>query len=542
MAKKGFDISEVFSKLPPVVPDSGTGEQIKNIPADLIDSDERNFYELSGIDELANNILTVGLMDPIRVRPTEDGRYTIVSGHRRRAAMQQLLEEGHEEFAEIPCIVSTSKDSPELEELKLIFANSDTRKLTPGETSRQAQRVERLLYDLKEQGYEFPGRMRDYVAKACNVSKTKLGNMKVIRERLSDSWMPHYAQGVLCEQTALTLTKSPKELQEVFYRLHQNCANGNVEYLWNNTVERLQKFCAASEKLKCPEMRGIRCQNHDRKLERYAKDVFRSYYSDETCASHCCADCLELGKCKAACPMLDEKVQEIKAQRKAEKKKEEQALIDRDRPILAQIAAIWTRFGQARKAAGLSVENLFNTIDKYYSEGEEKEWIALETGEKKVSLTERIPFLKPWDRLEVVNCMVKTADALGCSLDYLCLRTDVREMATDADPVSSAVNALAENNKGQALEALAHMEPMPHHGTSLEWHPGTELPEHPCMLVCKFQMQDGKLMAALCHYDGHTLYVCYQDTNFGSDCVDIDPDCDSATKSKPVCWIELEVE
>lgn len=45
-------------------------------------------------------------------------------------------------------------------ELQLIMANATTRDLTNAEISRQAARVEILLYQLKEEGQEFPGRMR----------------------------------------------------------------------------------------------------------------------------------------------------------------------------------------------------------------------------------------------------------------------------------------------------------------------------------------------------------------------------------------------
>ena len=39
-----------------------------------------------------------------------------------------------------------------MSELRLIMANSDTRQLTSAEISQQAERVEMLLYQLKEEG------------------------------------------------------------------------------------------------------------------------------------------------------------------------------------------------------------------------------------------------------------------------------------------------------------------------------------------------------------------------------------------------------
>ena len=86
----------------------------------------------------------------------------------------------------------------------MIFANSATRRLTDAELSRQAERIELLLYQLKEEGYEFPGRMRDQVAAACQVSAPKLARLKVIREHLISSYMALFEKNQLPEQTACT--------------------------------------------------------------------------------------------------------------------------------------------------------------------------------------------------------------------------------------------------------------------------------------------------------------------------------------------------
>ena len=78
-----FDITSVLRE----VPDSGTGrEQIEYIALNLIDDDAKNFYATDEIDSLARNIATIGLLDPLRIRdnPEAEGRYKVVSGHRRR--------------------------------------------------------------------------------------------------------------------------------------------------------------------------------------------------------------------------------------------------------------------------------------------------------------------------------------------------------------------------------------------------------------------------------------------------------------------------
>ena len=213
---KSFDLGSTLADVLKNVSDPDRGpEQIVMLPLASIDADANNFYSMDGVEELAENIELIGLLDPLRVRENPDmpGRYLIVSGHRRRAALWTLFEEDPEKWAKAPCIVEQPAASPELQELRLIYANADTRKMTSADLSAQAQRVEMLLYELKNQGMEFPGRMRDHVAEACKVSATRLAQLKVIREKLFDDLLPLWEDGTINESCAYTLAKEPVDVQ-----------------------------------------------------------------------------------------------------------------------------------------------------------------------------------------------------------------------------------------------------------------------------------------------------------------------------------------
>ena len=149
-----FDLADVLKG----VPNLGTSKkQLEYIKRELIDPDPNNFYSLTGIEELAANIQLCGLQQPILVRPIDGVRYMVVSGHRRRAAIELLAEDEPEKWEEISCLVERDEASPELQQLRLIYANANTRTMTGAELAEQAAQVEKLLYQLKEQGYEFPG-------------------------------------------------------------------------------------------------------------------------------------------------------------------------------------------------------------------------------------------------------------------------------------------------------------------------------------------------------------------------------------------------
>ena len=189
-------------------------EQIVYIDLDRIDPDPNNFYSLDGIDELAGNIELIGLQQPLRVRPDGD-RFTVISGHRRRAACMLIRDGGSEQFSRgVPCIVEYGEATPAMRELRLIYANSSTRVMSSAEISKQAERVQELLYELKKQGVEFPGRMREHVAAACRVSESKLARLSAIRKNLRDSYRLLFDAQRLPEGLAYRISQEPPEVQK----------------------------------------------------------------------------------------------------------------------------------------------------------------------------------------------------------------------------------------------------------------------------------------------------------------------------------------
>ena len=211
MAKKTFNLGDYLKSEGPV--STLDTEQIVRIPLDQIDPNPDNFYSLEGLEDLAANIELVGLLDALRVRP-ESGRYVVVSGHRRRAACMMIRDGGSPMFdAGVPCIVEYGDASPAMRELRLIYANSATRVMSAADLSRQAERVTELLYQLKEQGVEFPGRMRDHVAQACQVSASKIARLHAIRSNLHDSYLLFFDAGELSEGSAYRLSQETPEVQ-----------------------------------------------------------------------------------------------------------------------------------------------------------------------------------------------------------------------------------------------------------------------------------------------------------------------------------------
>ena len=170
-AKRAFDLSEFAASLGGDVSKLDTSAPVVTlIDLDDILDNQANFYAVDkdSLTSLVNSIAMDGLQQypVVMPHPSKEGKYRLISGHRRCAAIRLLVEEGREDLRQVPCTVR-SYASPAMAELALIVGNSTARTLTAAEISRQAERMTELLYQLKEEGYEFPGRMRDIVAQAC---------------------------------------------------------------------------------------------------------------------------------------------------------------------------------------------------------------------------------------------------------------------------------------------------------------------------------------------------------------------------------------
>lgn len=488
MAK--FDMGEFAKTLAQPVSESGTGrEQIEYIDMDLLDSDPGNFYELRDLDSLADNIATIGLQQPIRVRDGENGHAVIVSGHRRVAAIRKLVEDGRTDLREVPCIREKGDASPALRELRLIYANSSTRALSSSEISQQVEKVRDLLYQLKEEGYEFPGRMRDHVAEACKISKSKLARLDVIRKGLAPDIRKAYWDGPqsksLSEDAAYTLARLPVDVQRQVvdaYRCQEQDRNG-LKYLYAGTVESVTKAMHkinASKPL-CPD--GVACSHKDAQVAHVVRVKINSRWTDCGCEYGCCAKCNSLQSCKDVCPNLIGKQKELKAAAKAERQREAAEKEAKERPNVERVGAIWQRFGSLRERAGLTPRQYFEKIDCPY--GRPAHGAADHEAGRKIDARTELPYGYNV-YLSDINRWVAAADTLGCSVDYLMLRTSEPRMA---DEVAAVPRVCASQ---MALAA---------------WMPGGTTPAEPCDVVAEFDLSgDGELTSrSLCRWDGESF-------------------------------------
>lgn len=455
MAK--FDLTDFLGTIP--VPNSGTEpEQIVKLSMEMIHEDPRNFYTVDGVEALAANIQLCGLMDPLRVRPSADGYYTIVSGHRRFAALKLLAAEDPR-YEAVPCVVETGDASPAMTELRLIFANADTRRMTPADIGRQAQRVQELLYELKEQGVEFPGRMREHVAEACKVSKSKLSRLAAIKAHLAPDILQTYWTGEktdLSEATSYELSRLPADVQRQVIDAWRG-KDAPCNHLLSISVKSIVAAIAALEELKCHGAEP--CHNQDRKIAHIIRTLLAQPYNSVECGKHCCGSCPRLASCRDVCANHLDNQRSLKAQRRADAQAAAAKQEEKERPDIELISAIWQRFGELRERAGLSDEEYLERIGiPYFSD--KAEMSQRETGSLDgLTPASSLPYGYHCGLLEVKRWCA-AADALGCSVDDLMLRKQSAQVS------------------GQQLVLAG-------------WMPGDTTPAHDCECVAMVDLGDG---------------------------------------------------
>lgn len=115
---------------------------ILEIPTELIDEDKdqpRYQFDEEALQELMKSIEEIGLLSPIKVRSTADGRYKIIYGNRRYKASKML---GKPTMA---CIVSTVTDELEIY-LEQIAENLTREGFSPIE---EGEAFHKLMHDSK---------------------------------------------------------------------------------------------------------------------------------------------------------------------------------------------------------------------------------------------------------------------------------------------------------------------------------------------------------------------------------------------------------
>ena len=168
---------------------------VEKIDAERIIPNEKNFYSIEGVEEMANSLAVSEHMPPLEVVDNGDGTYRLISGERRLSATLCRIRRGELEKATLPCHILpafTAKgalSAEQVEMLHIILANNYRQKTALDQLNevRQMEPIARAIYeDAKEKGAlaESEGsslnmRFRTFFAKEIlDISEAKLQRLQ----------------------------------------------------------------------------------------------------------------------------------------------------------------------------------------------------------------------------------------------------------------------------------------------------------------------------------------------------------------------------
>lgn len=204
-------------------------DNIKMIDVTEILPSEKNFYEMSAIELLADDIEREGLKHNLVVaKDPSTGCYEVKSGHRRLAAIELLIKEKRIKSTKIPCIVDGEKTEAE-NEFDLIMLNATQRKYTDAETMSEYEHLFETLKALKDEGKGLSGRIRDNIATLLGVSNGQVGKLDNIKNNAAEEVKEAVKSGEMSISTANEVAKLAPEKQKEIVEKKPDISSADVK-------------------------------------------------------------------------------------------------------------------------------------------------------------------------------------------------------------------------------------------------------------------------------------------------------------------------
>lgn len=239
----------MFENLNAIVANTLT-DSIKMIDISELHESKDNFFVIERIEEFAETILGQGgVKDNLIVRPLESGGYEIISGHRRRAAVQYLIDSGENISRYLPCLVQNYADN-DSKMLDVVLMNISARKLSDSEMWKSYEIIDGIFKRKKEAGEKF-GRLREKVAAMLDISPAQVGKMQNIDKYAIPAVKEAIENGDVSISTANELAKlSESEQKEIAKQDLSGIAN---KYIANKLTEKVDTNINFQKKKHEPE-------------------------------------------------------------------------------------------------------------------------------------------------------------------------------------------------------------------------------------------------------------------------------------------------
>ena len=199
---------------------------LKNIADENLVDYEHNNEDVSDLADLVQSMTENGFTDPLEVTDfgMEVGKFTIVSGHRRRMAGRKM---GYESF---PCIVRNFNNEIEVKSY-VLFANSQR------DSSKDpllfCKRYKMHEEYLKEAGFE--GKIREEIAKRLGISVAQADRYNTMNKIILPVWDMIRKEIVGMSSVLPMASHTVKEQEEIYVIMQEALKNDTL--LTRDTVK-----------------------------------------------------------------------------------------------------------------------------------------------------------------------------------------------------------------------------------------------------------------------------------------------------------------
>ena len=204
--------------------------RVENIDAEKIVPNEKNFYSIEGIEEMANSLAVSDHMAPLEVTANGDGTYRLISGERRLSATLCRIRRGEIDKAELPCHVLPAFEAKgalsaeQVEMLSIIFANNYRQKTVLDQLNevQHLEPIARAIYqEAKEKGELADAngvnmKFRTFFAEhILSISKSALQRLQTLSQ-LTNEAKNAFEEGLIGKSVAVEIAALDQEMQNSF--------------------------------------------------------------------------------------------------------------------------------------------------------------------------------------------------------------------------------------------------------------------------------------------------------------------------------------
>lgn len=211
-----FDIKKIMNAATAGVAAETIDKDFKEIRLDYekVIVTGQNKYSMNEIEELAAGIeMAGGLHEPL-ILGRVNGEYWLASGHRRRAAIEMLVQGGADHFRIVDC---RYKDMTEAEfQIHLLIGNTFNRHYTDYDKMIEAEEWKKALKAAQKEKLlilERGERVRDYVARIMGTSAAVVGDYNRINKNATPEIKNQFKEGMIGVTAAATASQLPEEKQ-----------------------------------------------------------------------------------------------------------------------------------------------------------------------------------------------------------------------------------------------------------------------------------------------------------------------------------------